>query len=82
MEYQFNEAEQAFSNLVKFCAMEPELVKQFNRLTGRNFGQSLTRTPIEMVVDEAVGYSGENDEDIEAFTMFVLEYVWIPLHGK
>lgn len=68
-----------FTECVSTCAATPELIAEFNRLTGSNLGQSLNRKPIEVMVDEAAGYSGERDSDMAAFVMFVYECIWIRL---
>lgn len=68
-----------FTECVSTCISTPELIAEFNRLTGCNLGQSLSRTAIDKMVDEATGYSGERDEDMAAFVMFVYEYIWIRL---
>lgn len=70
-----------FAECVLTCVSTPELIAEFNRLSGCNLGQSLNRKPIEVMVDEAVGYSGERDSDMAAFVMFVAEYVWLPMVG-
>lgn len=73
-----------FVECVSTCAATPELVAEFNRLTGCNLGQSLNRKPIEVMVDEAAGYSGERDEDMAAFINFVWESIWqrLPAEAK
>jgi hypothetical protein len=74
-----SEADQAFANLVTYCASVPELVDQFNRLTGCNLGQSAKRTPLERAIDEATGYPGESEADMAAFVAFVHDTVWLRL---
>lgn len=65
-----------FIDCVARCAQEPELVANFNRLSGCNFGQSLRRTPLEVAIDEAAGYGGENPADMAAFIAFVYDCIW------
>lgn len=72
-------ADQAFANLVTYCASVPELVEQFNRLSGCNLGQSANRTPFERAIDEATGAPGESEIDMALFVEFVREYIWMRL---
>lgn len=69
----------AFANLVLHCAANPDVVAEFNRLTGCNLGQSANRTPLDAAIDEAAGYSGESDDDMAKFVQFVYECVWLTL---
>lgn len=72
-----NSAEfQAFCEVVRYCAAESELVREFNRLTGHHMGEH--RTPIEIAIDNAC----KHDPDAEAmpdFLSFVWDYVFKPL---
>lgn len=68
-----------FLDCLTVCANTPELIEQFNRLTGCNLGQSQNRTALERAIDDAAGYSGERDEDMAVFVAFVAECVWMPL---
>lgn len=61
------------------CARYPDFIKEFNRLTGRHFGKSLSRKPIEVMIDEATGHPSEDEADLKAFVAFVYEVVWCPL---
>lgn len=63
------------------CLDTPEFVTEFNRLYGCNLGQSLKRQPIEVMIDEAVGRSGENESDIREFINFVFRCIWLPVTG-
>ena len=58
------------------CVKQPGFIQEFNRLTGCRFGQSLTRKPIERMIDDACGHSGESDDDTRLFIAFVYEFVW------
>ena len=71
-----------FLECLSVCASTPELVAEFNRLTGCKFGQSQNRTALERAIDEATGYSGERDEDMAAFVDFVYEMIWQRLPGE
>lgn len=65
-----------FEDFVIQCASNDQLVKEFNRLTGCNLGQSMRRTNLEILIDEATGYSGESERDMLKFCVFVAEYIW------
>lgn len=68
-----------FEQVVNECASNTELVANWNRLTGRKFGQSLSRKPIEVAIDNACGATGENPEDVKEFIAFVLDCIWLRL---
>lgn len=74
-----------FDDVVKECCLTPELVSQFNRLTGRHVLSNLydTRPPIVKMIDESTGYQQVLDkkaaDDIQSFISFVFECVWLPL---
>jgi hypothetical protein len=76
------DAEQSFFNLVSYCASQPELVAQFNRLTGCKLGQSANRTAWERAIDDATGAPGESADDMRAFVTFVYECFWLRLPQK
>ena len=61
-----------FVNCVLTCAKDRELVKEFNRLSGR---QLLKRSPLESAIDSACGYE-PNKEYIKEFISFVYYFVW------
>lgn len=65
-----------FADVVSECAGNADLVREFNRLYGCNLGQSLTRKPIEAMVDRACGRPPEEPDDLRTFVWFVWEYVW------
>jgi hypothetical protein len=71
-----------FNDCVFECAKNNEFIREFNRLTGCNFGQSLKRSPIVIAVDDATGFSGESPEDMGLFVAFVDEFVWSRLIEK
>lgn len=59
------DAEKVAGNLILFCAAQPGLVQEFNRLTGHHMGER--RSPLTEAIDAATGY----DADQEAFPDFV-----------
>lgn len=68
-----------FEQCVLECSANAELVAQFNRLTGCTLGQSLRRSPLDVAIDDATGFSGESVDAMEAFVTFVYDCVWLPL---
>lgn len=72
-----------FYDCLMECAKTPDLVSEFNRLTGRHVGEKLVRNPIEMMIDKATGYSealsSQKDEDLIAFIEFCHDCVWTRL---
>lgn len=71
-----------FHDVIVECAMTPELVKQFNRLTGCSLDFRDRRTPIERMVDQATGNPfsfSVKREEVHKFIAFVFECIWLPL---
>lgn len=72
-----------FMDCVFTAAAIPELVDNFNRLTGCTLGCSIPKTPLEAIIDRATGYdnklSDEEKANIVAFIDFVYEFVWCRL---
>lgn len=68
-----------FEHCVLECSANADLVAQFNRLTGCTLGQSLRRSPLDVAIDDATGFSGESAADMDAFIAFVWNCVWLPL---
>lgn len=72
-----------FHDCLMECAKTPDLVEQFNRLTGRQLGEKLLRSPIDEMIDKATGYqevlAAQQDDDLRAFVEFCYEYVWARL---
>lgn len=73
----------SFLDCLEICANSPELVAEFNRLTGRSAFRGESLTPIERAVDLATGHrppreAGENEDEL-AFVSFVYESVWLRL---
>lgn len=70
-----------FEECLMECASQPELVQQFNRLTGSNLGEK--RSPIDIMVDNATGYenivAAQQNEQCARFVEFVYNCVWLRL---
>lgn len=66
----------SFTDAVVECAMLPEFVDNYNRLTGSNFKLYTARNPIEALVDKACGFKGFDEDEVRKFMDFVYEYVW------
>jgi hypothetical protein len=60
------------------AARTPELLAEFDRLTGHHLSEVNRRSPINAMIDEA---TGRDREALKAFTAFVAEFVWAPLQG-
>lgn len=77
------ENKMTFADCLKECISTPGFVENFNRLTGRQLGEALKRTPIERMIDECSGYdktvAEKQEDDIRAFLEFCYECVWIRL---
>jgi hypothetical protein len=74
-----NPVPRTFEEVVAYAVGNSELVKEFNRLSGCNLGQSAQRTGLDRLIDESTGYSGETDDDMAKFAAFVWEFVWCRL---
>ena len=62
------------------CLSNGELVSEFDRLFGASLSatRGSARTPISAMVDDATGYvPAIKDVDVQKFTAFVYEFVWI-----
>lgn len=68
----------AFLACVAQCANTPELVAEFDRLSGTHLATLSQRSPLEAMIDEA---TGRDAEALEAFLSFVWEFVYTPLQG-
>lgn len=73
-----SEAFQDFAKIVTVALCEPELVSEFNRLTGHHLQQR--RTPIEAAIDNACGYDPDG-EAMPNFLQFVWDCIYKPLFG-
>jgi hypothetical protein len=69
----------SFVDCLSECIACPEFIIEFNRLTGSKLGQSLKRSRLDRMIDEACRYSGESDEDMARFVNFVYEVVYLRL---
>lgn len=65
-----------FAECVAVCASRPELVAQFDRLTGHHLSTLDARAPLDAMIDDA---SGRDKAAIEAFIAFVWDCVWTRL---
>ncbi len=74
-----------FLDVVSETLGQPELIKQFNHLTGCELGVD-TRKPIEKMIDDATGYQKELDkkqlEYMGKFLWFVYQTIWLPLANQ
>lgn len=70
------EAMETFGRILEICAGQPELVKEFNRLSGYHMGEP--RKPIEAAIDAVCGYDPDK-EAFPAFAEFVFRYIFTPL---
>lgn len=77
----------SFQECLMECCSNQELVKQFNRLTGRKVLDNIydKRASIIKMVDESTGYQKELDkkanEDMQFFISFVFEFIWLPVQS-
>lgn len=62
-----------FEQVLMQCAAMPELVAEFDRLTGSNLARK--GSPINIVVDDA---SGKTNDDLGKFVAFVAECIYTP----
>lgn len=60
-------------------AATPELVREFDRLSGTQIGRMGTRSPVVAMVDEATGFEADQ---LRQFVQFVFRYVYVPLLGR
>lgn len=67
----------SFEDCVKMVWETPELIEQYNRLTGSKI--QAKRSPLEMMIDDASGY--EKAEMFKFFD-FVYKYVWLTFLGS
>ena len=64
-----------FRDVVLMCFANREFMEQYRRLSGSRLGLD-ERTPIEKMVDSAVGYDGIAEDDALSFFEFVHDVVW------
>lgn len=73
-----------FYECFMYALQERDLVKQYNRLSGRNLLQQKPRTPFERLIDKSTGYDKYLEENFEKeqlkelkqFEKFVWRYIW------
>ena len=66
-----------FEDTILHCLDNPELVREFNRLSGCKIGLD-NRPAIIKMVDEATGYD-PFEADYKKFIDFVFQTIWLPL---
>lgn len=77
-DFKNSEVFQDFAKVVTVALCQPELVSEFNRLTGHHLQQR--RTPIETAIDGACGYDPDG-EAMPDFIRFVFDYIYKPLYA-
>ena len=65
-----------FATACADAAMIPELVDNYNRLTGNNLVFRKPRNDLEAMIDKATGYTGVDESEVKKFAEFFYEYVW------
>jgi hypothetical protein len=74
-----------FNEVLLACCKKPELIKEFDRLSGTNVMGIFhdKRPPIIRMIDESTGYQKVLDQkahdDMQKFISFVFECVWMRL---
>jgi hypothetical protein len=66
-----------FEECVLYCAKQPELVREFDRLSGTSLGKP--RSGLDAMIDEA---TGKQDDDMAKFVAFVTWAVWAPMAAR
>lgn len=67
---------------VEECLNKPEFVFHYNRLRGTSIGTPDKRSPIEVMIDKASGYTAvadKREKEMLEFIEFVDQYVWAPV---
>jgi len=64
-----------FREVVLVCFANREFMEQYRRLSGSRLGLD-ERTPIEKMIDSAVGYQGIVEGEALLFFTFVHDVVW------
>lgn len=71
-----------FFEVLLECCQQPELINQFNRLSGTKLMVADTRAPIIRMIDESTGYEAvlnkETERAMHGFIGFVYFYIWLP----
>lgn len=65
-----------FAECLFHAANTPELVREFDRLSGTHLSTIGNRPGLHALIDEA---TGRDDEDVRKFVAFVFAAVWLPL---
>lgn len=65
-----------FQECVLHCAGVPELVREFDRLSGTHLSKVGRRSGLDALIDDA---TGRDDEALAKFTAFVFAYIWLPM---
>ena len=63
-----------FEEILKQSLSNPELIAEFDRLTGSNLRRE--GSVIERMIDDS---AGRTKDDLEAFSAFVFQYIFLPL---
>lgn len=70
----------SFWDCLHSAVQAPELLAQYNRLTGNHLGDSARRTPLERLIDQTSGFEQTlAQQELEAFgqfALFVKDCVW------
>lgn len=69
------EGDLSFVDVVIYCSEIPELVSNWERLTGEKF-HCPPKSVMEALIDDATGLHGYSERGVMAFAAFVYEYVW------
>ena len=70
------------------CTFNPELVAEFNRLSGYDFGESARRSPIQVMIDEVTEFDEvvreRERKAFRQFALFVKDVVWdrLPVEAR
>lgn len=65
-----------FEDCLAECVSTPELIKEWNRLTGNHLFDD--RAPLTTMIDSACKYDPDA-EPLKEFAKFCFEYVWMPM---
>ncbi len=72
----------SFEEALKESIKQPEMIREFNRLSGTHIGED-SRAPIVKMVDEVSGYQKVLDEkareEFHAFANFIYEFIYLPV---
>ena len=73
-----------FTACVYACWDNPDLMREYRRLTGATLGGNLPVSALDAMIDRATGHdpSALDDEEVRAFLTFVRDCIWLPLVFK